>query len=70
MKQFQMTLLFLQNLVFLNLFSNVVAVPETEDAINDFNYIIINRNISKTDLELLKKWNEIYRSDNVVVFKK
>ncbi len=54
----------------LNLFSNVVAVPETEDAINDFNYIIINRSISKTDLELLKKWNEIYRSDNVVVFKK
>tara|TARA_B110000003_G_C16164207_1_gene344871 strand:- start:61 stop:396 length:336 start_codon:yes stop_codon:yes gene_type:complete len=54
----------------LNLFSNVVGVPETEDAINDFNYIIINPNISTADLELIKNWKAIYRTENIVVFKK
>ena len=54
----------------LNLFSNVVSVPETEDAINDFNYIIINPNISSTDLELMKNWKAIYRTKNVVIYKK
>ena len=54
----------------LNLFSNVVSVPETEDAINDFNYIIINPNISSTDLELMKNWRAIYRTKNVIIYKK
>lgn len=54
----------------LNLFSDAVGVPETDNTINDFNYIIINYNISKVDPKLLKDWNEIYRSDNVAVLKK
>ena len=54
----------------LNLFSNVISVPETEDAINDFNYIIINPNISSTHLELMKSWKAIYRTENAVIFKK
>lgn len=54
----------------LNLFSNVVSIPETKDAINDFNYIIVNYSISSNDEGLLENWNEIYRSDNVVVLKK
>ena len=54
----------------LNLFSTVVSVPETQDAINDFNYIIINSNISSNDLELMKNWKAIYRTENVVILKK
>ena len=54
----------------LNLFSTAVSVPETQDAINDFNYIIINSNISSNDLELMKNWKAIYRTKNVVIYKK
>ena len=54
----------------LNLFSNAVSVPETQEAINDFNYIIINQNISNTDLEIIKNWKAIYKSENVTIYKK